>query len=300
MKEKSANAGTCIRLVTGFLIMFSSLAALPQQKTITGRTCPYNLDHPADTFILPSVLKEISGITLLNPHTMICIQDEKGDLFFYALDKKQLIRRVDFGKDADYEDVTLAGNEVYVLRSNGTLYRLTHFEAQKTIRTEKIETCFSKKNNCEGLCYDPAGNRLLIALKGKPEATGDQDFGHQKAIYAYDLQKRKLLHTPAFLISREQVATHVSGISDNPGDFRFQPSAVAVHPLTGEIYVLASVGKVLLVLDRDGQLLSVTLLDKRLFRQPEGLCFDTNGTLYISSEGDGQSGTMMKFEMEDW
>ena len=57
------------------------------------------------------------------------------------------------------------------------------------------------------------------------------------------------------------------------------------RPISGNLYVLASVGKTLVVIDHHNQIMHVELLDPMQFPQPEGICFDPQGNLFISSEG---------------
>ncbi len=277
------------------LVLFAlTLFCYPQSTgNSQGYKFPYDLDKPDEKYILPPVLEEISGIGVLNGHIMVCIQDEEGDLFFYNLMEKRIIKRVDFGKDADYEDLALAGDIVYVLRSNGTIYELENYDNEEDIVVNEYKTRLSKKNNCEGLCYDPEKNSLLIALKGEPEAGEEQDFDGFKAIYRFNLEKKKVKKKPAYLIELKQI----KDMKKQSGNFRFQPSAIAIHPITDEIYVLASVGKAIIVMNRAGELLHYTKLNKWLFVQPEGISFAPDGTLYISNEGDGGDGTIMKFGM---
>lgn len=295
------------KLIFGFIILFGATNGLIAQQDF-----PYDLDNPVKKIYLPPILEEVSGQTLVNDEIIIFIQDEEGDLFFYNLKEERLIKRVDFGKDADYEDVTMVGDQVYVLRSNGKLYRLKHYDDEDEIKTKEIETRLSKKNNCEGLAYDPVENRLLIALKGDPEVDDDQDFDGYKAIYAYDFEKEKVSKSPAYLVELKKIkdlenaslyekwSHRIAETFEESGDIRFQPSAIAIHPITDQIYILASVGKALVVMERSGELVSIQKLDKWQFVQPEGMVFGADGTLYISSEGDGGNGTLMIFEMKEF
>jgi uncharacterized protein YjiK len=79
---------------------------------------------------------------------------------------------------------------------------------------------------------------------------------------------------------------------------KLKPSGLAIHPRTGNLYVIASVGKMLLVLSPEGRLLHAERLDKDLFEQPEGIAFDLQGNLYIASEGEDGPGKLMKFKMK--
>ena len=270
---------------------------------------PYNLEKPDAKFVLPIILEEISGLAWLTDDIMVCIQDEDGKIFFYHMDERRIIKSVDFGKDADYEDIAIYGDVAWVLRSDGKIFELKNFDDEKEIDEKSYKTQFTKKNNCEGLCYDPLENELLIACKGDPDLEDQEDFKGFKAIYKFDLKKEKLSKNPAYLIELkkikdfekmsyfERISHRIAGSLEESGDIRFQPSAVGIHPITHHIYVLASVGKVLIVLNRDGEIISKVMLDKWMYVQPEGITFSPDGTLFISNEGDGGNGTIMQFEM---
>ncbi len=76
----------------------------------------------------------------------------------------------------------------------------------------------------------------------------------------------------------------------------FKPSGLSIHPLSGDIYLISSIGKLLIVMDRSGKILDIHELDDKIFRQPEGICFSPSGDLYISNEGQGGKGYILKFK----
>ena len=80
--------------------------------------------------------------------------------------------------------------------------------------------------------------------------------------------------------------------------FNFYPSAIGVHPITGDIYVLSTKDtKGLARFSHDGKLKDFQWIDKGLMPQPEGLCFSPDGTLFISSEGKhGKPAQILRFE----
>jgi hypothetical protein len=59
--------------------------------------------------------------------------------------------------------------------------------------------------------------------------------------------------------------------------------------------MISSRGKILLILDRQGNVLHLVDLDPKTFRQPEGMCFSPAGDLFISNEGKGGKGTILRF-----
>jgi secreted PhoX family phosphatase len=78
----------------------------------------------------------------------------------------------------------------------------------------------------------------------------------------------------------------------------FNPSAIAVHPTTHDIYILTTKNnKGLAIFSHDGVLKSYQPIDKDLMPQPEGICFSPGGKLYISSEGkNGEPGNLFEFD----
>jgi uncharacterized protein YjiK len=65
---------------------------------------------------------------------------------------------------------------------------------------------------------------------------------------------------------------------------KFKPSGAAIHPLTGELYIISSVNKLLVVADRRGEVREVYRLDEGVFKQPEGIAFEPDGTMIVSNE----------------
>ena len=267
---------------------------------------PYDLKTPNSIYKLPSALYEISGIAIYKDNLIACIQDEKGIVYLYDLDKEEVTEKVKFGKDGDYEGIAVAGETIHVLKSNGNIYRIKKPE-KKDPKVKKITTPLSIANNCEGLGYDKVSNSLLIACKGTSSYKNHKFDKKSKAIYALNLDSLEFNRYPAYLIdvnlileSTEldpylRVSNKIMQHLYSGGSIVFQPSGVAVHPISNHIYILASVGKLLVVLDRDGRILEIRPLNKNIFRQPEGISFDANGDLYISNEGKGGKGTIFIF-----
>ena len=65
----------------------------------------------------------------------------------------------------------------------------------------------------------------------------------------------------------------------------FYPAAIAVHPVTHDIFIISTKDtKCIAQFTHDGKLKAFDYLDKEMLPQPEGICFDTKGNLYISTE----------------
>lgn len=254
----------------------------------------YDLQNPKQRWDLPKDLEEISGLSYFKGDQLACIQDEDGVLFIFSLTKNEIVRQEKFAGKGDYEGVETIGNDVYVLKSNGKVY---HFSLSnpEIDKIHEIETHLSGKNDTEGLGFESNLMELLIACKEDP-GTKKVDLDKGRSIYKIDLPDRDFKKKPRFIIDGKSYnnmldANDLSKKKHKP----FKPSGVAVHPQSGFIFVIGTVGKMLAVLNPDGDLVNLVPLDPELFRQPEGICFSPNGDLYISSEGRGKKGYILKF-----
>ena len=252
----------------------------------------YDLKNPTHSWILPSELVEVSGNTWIDKNHLILIEDLNPNLYYVRFDDKTatLEKTIPFAetdKDkVDIEDVTIVDNVVYALWSHGALYKITDWQNKPQV--EKIKTGLSKDNNTEGLCFDPVIKQLLIACKDN-SGTGEDS---AKAVYSFNIEKSQLSEKPFMVI-------HPKDFKSITGDnLSFNPSAIAIHPITHDIYMLTTRdNKGMAVFTHDGVLKSYQSIDKKLMEQPEGICFNPQGKLIISSEGKkGDPGNLFEFD----
>ncbi|WP_338876103.1 SdiA-regulated domain-containing protein [Spirosoma sp. SC4-14] len=238
---------------------------------------PYTLTASTEKYTLPKELEEISGLTYYKKDQLLCVQDEEAVVFVYDTQKKAVANSFGFGGYGDFEGIEYVNGEVYVLESNGNLFR---FEPESK-QIGRTKTDLPKKTEVEGLGYDPKTKRLLIAVKNGSQSS-------DKAVYSFDLLNKAVFKD----MSLNDDQLEAAGIDPKT----YKPSAIAVHPLTGEWYMLTSAGKRLLITNRQAKILYSEPLDPKQFRQPEGICFAPNGDMFISSEGDGKKGYILKFD----
>ncbi len=249
---------------------------------------PYNLAEPDKKIKLPDELDEISGISLWKEGVFACVQDEEGRIYFFNEKEEEVTENYRFAKDADFEDVVVGNGIIYALRSDGKIYELHPNISEKWEEFEH-QTELSDKNDTEGICLSADGRKLLIACKN---ASGiDNHIKDHRGIYSFDLENRELDETPVSLISIDQI------IDVAEKKVAFMPSGLAVHPKTQDIYIISSVGKILLVLDTQNHIKHLQSLKHDHFKQPEGITFLPDGTLYISNEGKNGKANLLRFEM---
>lgn len=251
---------------------------------------PYQLQEDEWRVEVPPALKEISGITPLGKGSVLAINDEKGILYSVDLNAGNIITEIPFDKDRDYEDLCKVANQVFILERDGDLYQ---FDLETQDSVIKFETIFNYRNDTEGICFDAKNNRLLISHKeGAPEGVVLPK--NTMCVFGFDLLKKTVSPVPIISIAQKEIG-RIVGNGGKP--YNFKPSAIGIHPHSGNLYILSSVGKILIIVNPiNNKILHVELLNEQSFPQPEGLCFDENENLLISSEGIDQSGFIAKFK----
>ncbi|MEO1259403.1 MAG: SdiA-regulated domain-containing protein [Bacteroidota bacterium] len=275
----------------------TNASALPRYKF------RYDLKNPDETIKLSSKLVEISGLSLSpDGQHIIAVNDEEGKIFYLNKKTGEIEKTVKFGKSGDYEGLETVDDKIFVVKNNGDIYRVKDLDKEEP-KTKDYNTELNSSFDVEGLGYDAKSNQLLLACKGKA-GDGDNMKG-KRAVYSFDLEQHKLSKQPAYLIDRNTIGKYFKsdGVSQQLVDLltpeyasdAFGPSGIAIHPKTSDICIVSSVGKLFLILDRSGKIVYMQKLDASIYRQPEGICFDKDGTLYISSEGKGGKGRLFKF-----
>ena len=235
---------------------------------------------------LPAELVEISGIAFTGNDEVASVQDEEGKIFIYHLGSQKLTRQVPFAGPGDYEGIAVVGTTAWVIRADGVLYEVEGYTGAKP-KTTKHLTGLTQQQDVEGLTYDKKNNRLLLAIKGKEKGSADY-----KGIYAFNLPSKKMLKTPAYKIELSDPVFSNAGRKKK--EDAIQPSDLVVHPSTGELYVLEGAKPKVLIMDGTGKPKHLYKMKSSDFPQPEGIDFNEAGELYISNEGGGGKGTILK------
>ncbi len=297
--------------VTGFFLMTllcwqSCQGQSGQDNANTAFVWAYDMDEPIAIFEMKNILREISGLSVVPGKNLLAVvQDEEGDIFLLDKNTGEIVGQHDFDKDGDYEGVEAVKDCIFVVKSSGTLFEVQRV-GKKNQKTIKFNDFLNSDYDVEGLAFDEKNHRLLLACKAKAGEGAEFDF--KKAIYAFDLNTNKMEPVPAVVIGIEDIQDYLDtspGIrklekimeyfSPNQSKFIFSPSGIAVHPQTGNYYILSTAGKILVIVNPQGKILHIQKLKKKTHRQPEGICFDLDGTLYISNEGDGGKGRIYKY-----
>lgn len=251
---------------------------------------------------LPPELRELSGMTLVDGDTLACVQDELGAVFYVSLMGQAPVRKFSFGKRGDYEGIASTGDGFWVLRSDGQLLWLTMEAAALTVRkTYKLPI----DGEFEGLCLDEPGQRLLILPKGPVD--GKRREKARRRIYAFDLAKLKVVKKAVLTLKVEKLEEQaedkglaapdrISKKGNRRVELHLHGSEILALP-GGDLLLLSPKDRLLLRVDRDGDLVATRELDAALLPQPESMALLPDGQLLIGSEGHDQAATIVRMPM---
>ena len=268
-----------------------------KETPVSLQSTAYDLSHPVGKWSLSDSLAEISGIVWLKNNNMLAIEDIHPILYEIhfgdstaVITKKTEFRKVEEEK-FDFEDIAMIGDTVYALWSHGAVFKIIN--QKKGVTSQRAKTWLRKDNNTEGLAYDPVSGNLLIACK--EDAGVDDAKKSTRAVFVFDIKSDSLKTEPFMLINKKDFE-NVAGEKVD-----FYPSAIGVHPVTHDIFVISTKDtKAIAQFSRDGKLKAFDYFDKSILPQPEGICFDEKGDMYISTEArNGKPAYIYKFVLKN-
>lgn len=240
---------------------------------------------------LPDELEEVSGISHVSEHIMACVQDEEGIIFFYNLEEETVDRKINFAEQGDYEGIAVADESIFVVNSTGTLFEIKNFKYEDfEVVTHK--NFLTDDYNIEGLCYDKANNRLLLACKENPDHRGNF-----KSVYAFYLKTKQVAREPVFKLTYDNPI--FDNFEEDKDEKLFRTSEIAIHPKTKDIYLLDGVIPKILILNKHWEGKELLILDPDSFQQPEGLSFNANGDMFIANEGDLKAANILQVSLKE-
>ena len=236
----------------------------------------YNLNKPIISK-LPPMLDEVSGILYYpKDKSLFAIHDERGWLYKIHTGKEFKIDKWKYSAGADFEDISLADSTFFAIKSKGDIVAF-RFWRPDSVAVKTFHLPDTSKKEFETIYFDSTRQQLMMVCKDC-----ESDEKNMTGVFAFDYKQMKYVDSPVFFINAKHIEKKLGDKMS-----KFKPSAGAINPRTGELFLISSVNKILVVADNNGKVKDVFQLDSKLFKQPEGLTFTTGGDLLISNESAG-------------
>jgi uncharacterized protein YjiK len=229
---------------------------------------------PLAIWIMPPELREISGLALKANGNVLAHNDENG--IISEIDPKSgiVLKRfvLDGDPHGDYEAITVAGSDIYLLESNGKLYKFKEGLDGAKVPYEVYDTRLGHECEFEALTFEPDSSRLLMACK----KVAAKSLADRLVIYRVPLPITDSTRPTVFSIPVSDV------IGGNPWK-HFHPSDITIDPISKNYVLIASLEKALAVITPGGQVVrSEPLPDNH--GQAEGVAVTPDNILIVSDE----------------
>jgi uncharacterized protein YjiK len=256
-----------------FFLLLIAIFSGCNNNTVYNSPAGYDLSKPY-VIKLPPELDDISGITFYSKdNSLFAESDEKGGLYKIFINKPTDIRKWKFSHKRDYEDIVLVDSIFYVLNNNGDITAVNFLN--DSLQTHDYSFPENGKYEFESLYYDDKTQKLILICK---DCAVDKD----AVTSTYSFDPKTLTYGSSYSIDARNILEKTS-----PKSTKFKPSGASINPATGDLYLISSINKLLIIADRNGAVKEIFQLDPSIFVHPEGITFAPSGSLFISNEIGG-------------
>lgn len=234
-------------------------------------------------WVLPAELKEISGLAVTANGSVLAHNDEQGRVFVIDPKRGVVVKQFMVGNGdlrGDFEAIAVSGGEIYMLVSNGTIYRFREGRDGESVPYTILDTKLGRECEFEGIAIDADRRTVLLPCKN----VSKKGPRNQLVIYRWDLDGGPSQEPSMLTIPLAQL------IGPN-GWKSLHPSDMAVDPATKNYVLIASQEKALIVITPGGEVVRTGPLPEPS-EQAEGVAITTDGILIISDEGNRSAATI--------
>jgi uncharacterized protein YjiK len=237
---------------------------------------------PLAKWTLPHDLREISGLTLTANGRVLAHNDESGRVF--QIDPKTGIVLKRFALNGvprgDFEAITTAGADIYLLQSDGKLFRFAEGANGEEVSYSRYDTRLGRDCEFEGVAFESDSSWLLLVCKRvKAKELRDQLVIHRVTLPLTDSSRASMLAIPlAEVIGSNRWKS-------------FAPSDIAIDPATGNYVLVSSQEKAIAVIAPDGEVVRSGPLPED-HSQPEGVAVTRDSILIVSDEARQKAATI--------
>ena len=229
---------------------------------------------------LPDKLREISGLALTEDERLLAVADESAIVYEIDYNDGHLVKAFALGEKVvkgDFEGIAVLDGDVWLMTSDGNLYRSPEGENGAHVDYERFDTRLDDNCEFEGLTAVPSRQSLALICKHSKK-------NKKKRVFEWRLVNDEIHRVADFALPVKNMKKAVDRKQMNP-------SGLAVAPVTGNWLVLAAKQYAIFELSQEGEFIDVIMrLDKERHRQAEGIAVTQDGLLIIADEaGKGRA-----------
>ncbi len=237
-----------------------------------------SVKKPLAMWIMPKALREISGLALTSDGRLLAHDDEIAKIYEIDARKGVILKSFMLGKGihGDFEGITIAGSEIFLLMSKGVLYQFREGGNEARVPYTKHDTKLGKECEFEGVVYEQDSAWLVLPCK---------------IVHTKDLQDDLVLYRWKIGSSNKEglsmLTVPLSEVIGSNKWKKFRPSDITIDPATGNYVLISSLDKGIAVVTPGGDVVwSGPLPGKH--HQPEGVAITRDSVLIISDEGSSK------------
>ena len=247
-----------------------------------------NLAQSDQISLLPMGIESFSDITFLDSTILICLQEDKSSLVLFDLSSNQVSTPITINLPNKIIDFSRIDSTIILLDNQVQVhFLLPPYDSSSLVTENDILGDWKSA----ATCIHESTKRMFILTQNN----FDVDNPVSNSIYTYTISKRKLNEKALFDISisdiemfaiENNIATpqnKFTDLSDSLSQLIFNPSAMAIHPKTNEIYILSSENRSIVVFNQFGEVQDLFFLDEKLVSNPKAMTFHPSGDLLISN-----------------
>jgi len=256
-------------------------------KRDSGAAAGKDVTKPLARWIMPIDLAELSGLALLPDGRLLAHGDEHAKIYEIDYRRGVVLKEFALGKPAvkgDFEAIASAGDRLYLLDSNGSLYEFHEGKNGERVDYTAHDTKLGKECEFEGLAYDSTITSLLLACKHVHK----KEFKDDVLIYRWPVTKGEhVLSELAVPLSSIPKA-----VKSKKGEFH--PSDITLDPLTGNYIIISSLEKAILSITPAGQVVFARELQGE-HDQAEAVAITRDSILIIGDEAARQPAAITRY-----
>ncbi len=269
-----------IGVLVALLLPAAGGAAFAQERPAGPALTTFDWDvEDPDRERLPDRLAEISGLTFDSAGRLFGHDDERAVVYEIDPRRGRVLKAFELdhgGIRGDFEGIAAARGRLFLVTSQGTLYRFPEGADGEVVAFEAFPTAVAERCEVEGLTFDPGADALLLVCKTVFGPGG----GRRLQVFSFSLERMSVDPEPHL----DLPLTALESFGIEP---RLHPSGIDRDPASGGLVLVAAREEVVVEISTGGEIVAARPLPGKRHRQPEGIALAPDGSLVVADEGGG-------------